>query len=223
MCEENKEKFRTYSSYEDINEVCKIFDYMYEYDSFVQEKEYKMAEVTEANIREDFANMKNFINEIVICEAILRPILADVARKNNLPLFSHCKLEYDKNIGLNGVPDYFLAPLISKGASMWTTPVVCLGEAKKDDFVQGWAQVSAEMIAAQKLNDNEDIPIYGLVSTGELWKFGVLKNKIFTIDSNSISAPLFLNKVLNILNWMFCEARKNADTLEKLKKEKEIA
>jgi len=42
MCEENKEKFRTYSSYEDINEVCKIFDYMYEYDSFVQEKEYKM-------------------------------------------------------------------------------------------------------------------------------------------------------------------------------------
>jgi len=99
--------------------------------------------------------------------------------------------------------------------------VVCLGEAKKDDFVQGWAQVSAEMIAAQKLNDNEDIPIYGLVSTGELWKFGVLKNKIFTIDSNSISAPLFLNKVLNILNWMFCEARKNADTLEKLKKEKE--
>ncbi len=97
---------------------------------------------------------------------------------------------------------------------------MCLGEAKKDDFVQGWAQVSAEMIAAQKLNKNENIPIYGLVSTGELWKFGMLKNKTFTIDNNSQAAPADLQKILNILNWMFCEARKNADTLERLKNKK---
>jgi len=218
MCEENKKKYKTFSSYKDINKVCAKFGYICEYDCFVQEKEYKMAEIIEANIREDFTEMKNFINEIVICEAILRPILADVARKNKLPLFSHCKLEYNKKLGLSGEADYLLAPLFSKGSNLFTTPVVCLGEAKKDNFEQGWAQVSAEMIASQKLNDNEDVPIYGLLSTGRSWQFGFLKNKKITIDLNFYSAPGQLDKVLNILNWMFCEARKNADTLERLKK-----
>ncbi len=123
---------KTYSSFADINEVCETFDYMYEYDTFIQEKEYKMAEVTEANIRYDFANLKNFVNEFVICESILRPILSDVARTNDLPLFSHIKLEYDKDLGLSGEPNYFLAPLTSKGASSFTTPVVCLVESRNN-------------------------------------------------------------------------------------------
>ncbi len=220
MCEENNNKQKTFSSFKEIDEVCDIFGYMYECDTFVQEKEYKMADNIESNIREDFAEMKNFANEIAICECIIRPILADVARANKLPLFSHPKFDYDKSIGLTGVPDYLLAPTKSKGNKNFTSAVVCLGEAKKDDFVQGWAQVSAEMIAAQKLNKNENIPIYGLVSTGELWKFGMLKNKTFTIDNNSQAAPADLQKILNILNWMFCEARKNADTLERLKNKK---
>jgi len=76
------------------------------------------------------------------------------------------------------------------------------------------------MIAAQKLNGNKDVPIYGLVSTGVMWQFGVLKDKIITIHSTSFAAPGQLDKVLNILNWMFCEARKNADTLAKLKNNK---
>ncbi len=218
MCEENKQK--TFSSFNEIDEVCDIFGYIYENDSFIQEKEYKMAENIESNLREDFTHLKNFINEIAICECIIRPILADVARANKLPLFSHPKFDYDKSVGLTGVPDYILAPEKSKGGRRFTTPVVCLGEAKKDDFVKGWGQVAAEMIAAQKLNDNEDIPIYGLVSTGKNWEFGFLKNKKFMIHPTSFAAPGQLDKVLNILNWMFCEARKNADTLERLKKEK---
>ncbi len=220
MCEEKKEKFRTYSSYCDIDEVCEIFGYRYISKPFVEEKEYKMPDIIEADIREDFADLKNFINEFVICESIIRPIIANVARKNKLPLFSHCKLEYDKELGLSGEPDYFLAPLRDIGSRQFTTPVVCLGEAKKDNFVQGWAQVFAEMIAAQKLNDNKDVTIYGLVSTGKNWEFGCLKDEIFTIDSTSFAAPGHLTEVLNILNWMFCEARKNADILEKLKNDK---
>ncbi len=86
---------KTFSSFNDINEVCSIFDYVCEYDTFVQEKEYKMNDYYERVLREDFANMKNFINEFVICESIIRPILADVARSNDLPLFSHTKLEYN--------------------------------------------------------------------------------------------------------------------------------
>jgi len=223
MSEENKNQQKTFSSFKEIDEVCDVFGYIYQYDEFIKEKEYKMADIIEANIREDFKNMRNFINEFVICESIIRPILVDVARKNNLPLFSHCKLEYDKEVGLSGVPDYILAPEKSKGGRRFTTPVVCLGEAKRDDFVQGWAQVSAEMIAAQKLNGNKEVTIYGLVSTGKNWEFGCLKDKIITIHSTSFAAPGQLDKVLNILNWMFCEARKNADTLAKLKNNNKTA
>ncbi len=83
-------------------------------------------------------------------------------------------------------------------------------------------QVGAEMVAAHKLNgeENKDIIIYGLVSSGKSWEFGKLENKLFSIDPNSQAAPADLQKVLNILNWMFCEARKNADTLAEFKKNK---
>ncbi len=213
----SEENYRTYSSYESIEEVCDIFGYICEYDEFIQEKKYILNDYFEKKLRIDFANMKNFVNEFVICESIIRPILSDLSIANDLPLFSHTKLEYDKDLGLTGVPDYFLAPLLAKGSSRFTTPVVCLGEAKKDDFVKGWGQVAAGMIAAQKLNDNEDVPIYGLVSTGKSWEFGYLKNKTFTIDINSKNAPQHLNEVLNTINWMFSEARKNIDLLKELK------
>ncbi len=217
MCEE---KFRTYSSYEDIDEVCEIFDYIYTCNRFVEEKEFILNEHVNMTLRDDFGDLRNFVNEFVICECFIRPILAEVARENEILLWSHIKFEYNKKMGLSGEPDYFLASSIMENGRKFGTPVVCLGEAKKDNFDRGWGQVSAEMIAAQKLNNNEDVPIYGLVSTGRSWQFGVLKNKTFTIDSNFYSAPGQLDEVLNILNWMFCEARKNADTLEELKNNK---
>ncbi len=216
----SEENYRTYSSYESIEEVCDIFGYICQSGEFVQEKEYKMNEYFESVLRIDFADMKNFVNEIVICEAILRPILSNVARANDLPLFSHVRFDYNKEMGLSGESDYLLAPARAKGSSRFTTPVVCLGEAKRDNFIKGWGQVSAEMIAAQKLNENEDVPIYGLVSTGKSWEFGYLKNKTFTIDTNSLIAPKHLNEVLNSVNWIFSEARKNVDLIKKLDKEK---
>ncbi len=212
---EDTSKNKTFSSFDEIEEVCDIFGYTVQPGYFIQEKEYVLNEYFEKTLRADFFDMKNFVNEFTICESIIRPILADVARNNDLPLFSHIKLEYDKKLGLTGEPDYFLAPTLEKGGKKYTTPVVCVGEAKRDNFVKGWAQVGAEMIAAQKLNANEEVPIYGLVSTGKIWEFGILQNKKIIIDTNAHAAPANLNKVLNTLNWVFSEARKNVDILKK--------
>ena len=74
--------------------------------------------------------------------------------------------------------------------------------------MKGWGQVCAEMIAAQKLNGNENIPIYGLVSTGFVWQFAYLKGRKITVDTDLLTAPKHLNEVLNSLNWVFCEAKK---------------
>jgi hypothetical protein len=40
------------------------------------------------------------------------------------------------------------------------------------NFNEGWAQILSEMIAAQIVNENQSLDIYGVVSTGSFWEFG---------------------------------------------------
>jgi len=58
-------------------------------------------------------------------------------------------------------------------------PFLIIVEAKKDDFEEGWSQCISEMIAAQKINQTST-PIFGIVSTGMIWKFGILNANNFT-------------------------------------------
>ena len=55
-------------------------------------------------------------------------------------------------------------------------------EAKKNDFEQGWGQCLAELVAAQKLNADPERIVYGIVTDGELWKFGRLAGSVFTLE-----------------------------------------
>ena len=59
------------------------------------------------------------------------------------------------------------------------TPLIILVEAKKNDFDQGWGQCIAEIIAAQKINADTDFPVYGIVSDGTLWQFGIYLPVLF--------------------------------------------
>ena len=58
-------------------------------------------------------------------------------------------------------------------------PLIILVEAKKNDFEQGWGQCLAELVAAQKINDDSDFPVYGVVTDGKLWEFGQLVGDTF--------------------------------------------
>ncbi len=44
----------------------------------------------------------------------------------------------------------------------------------------GWRQCLAELVAAQKINTDADIPVYGIVTDGEHWQFGHLVGDVFT-------------------------------------------
>ncbi|MFM6002783.1 MAG: hypothetical protein ACKPB7_05815, partial [Sphaerospermopsis kisseleviana] len=48
-------------------------------------------------------------------------------------------------------------------------------EAKKDNFEEGWGQCLAELVAAQKINGEENSRLFGIVSNGKLWEFGFLQ------------------------------------------------
>ncbi|MEZ4865704.1 MAG: hypothetical protein R3C14_30610 [Caldilineaceae bacterium] len=70
---------------------------------------------------------------------------------------------------VTGVVDYLLTPQ----RDYIDTPMLCVVEAKKDDFEQGLAQSLVEMYACQQLNALQDIhhPLYAIVTNGDGWRF----------------------------------------------------
>ena len=50
----------------------------------------------------------------------------------------------------------------------------------RNDFDQGWGQCLAELVAAQKLNDQSDRVVYGIVTDGKRWEIGKLIQNQFT-------------------------------------------
>ncbi|MDJ1176170.1 hypothetical protein [Roseofilum capinflatum] len=68
----------------------------------------------------------------------------------------------------------------SLGKTVLETPILIVVEAKKNDFEQVWGQCLAELVAAQKINNNQKNSVYGIVTDGNLWQFGRLHADVFT-------------------------------------------
>ena len=65
--------------------------------------------------------------------------------------------------------------------------VTDFGGSKKNDFDQGWAQCLAELVAAQKLNQDDSIRLFGIVTDGKYWEFGKLEKNRFTKNMESFA------------------------------------
>ena len=68
----------------------------------------------------------------------------------------------------------------ARGKVILEKPYLIIVEAKKDNFEEGWGQCLAELVAAQKMNSNENSHLFGIVSNGKLWEFGLLAGIDFT-------------------------------------------
>ena len=132
-------------------------------------------------------NINVFSSEAARCEAIIFPVLREVykAYADTYALWIKEPINYDET--LNGTPDYFISTHSELGMTVIGTPLIILVEAKKNDFEQGWGQCLAELVAAQKINDAPDVPVYGIVSDGERWQFGKLVNNSFTQNRTTFS------------------------------------
>jgi len=203
-----------FTDFNDKGEVIEKFNLRYIEENFIEKKSFTINEVIKNKILKNFKRPGLFNSEYAICEGIIFPILSEVSDANDLPIWSHMPL-YSNEADLSGTPDYIFA-LSKEGRHNYKKPVVCLGEAKKEKFTEAWGQVAAEMVAAQKLNKNDNIIIYGLVTTGKVWDFAKLEKNIFTFNEFEYNMPGQFNEVLDILNWIFFEAKKNADKLEEI-------
>jgi hypothetical protein len=71
-------------------------------------------------------------------------------------------------------------------------------------FDEGWGQCLAEMVAAQKLNRDLPITVFGIVSNGKVWQFGKLEESSFTKNISFYSIQ-DLDKLFAVVNYVFRE------------------
>lgn len=103
---------------------------------------------------------------------------------------------------LTGTVDYLVAP---KRAYL-ETPLLCVVEAKKDDFEKGLAQCLVEMKACQWNNERSGrhIDVFGIVTNGEVWKFYRLTGDgdVFETLPYSLGDT---NSTLGVLHYVFAK------------------
>ncbi|MGB3508186.1 MAG: hypothetical protein WBA93_02910, partial [Microcoleaceae cyanobacterium] len=73
---------------------------------------------------------------------------------------------------------------------------------KQDKFEEGWGQCLAELLAVQKINDDLEQTIFGIVSNGKFWEFGKLKGDVFTRNIASYSIE-YLDRLFAVVNCVF--------------------
>ncbi len=118
-------------------------------------------------------------------EFLIAPILLELRRRSPVPisLFSGTEFNVSPEKGLTGYCDYLIS--LSKQQLRISAPAIAIVEAKNEDIKSGLGQCIAEMVAAQLFNEIENNvinSIYGIVTTGEIWKFLQITNQTVAID-----------------------------------------
>jgi hypothetical protein len=132
----------------------------------------------------------NLTSEMAKREFLIAPILLEVARNADVKI--HIEYPLEINEKLSGSLDYLLK----------SSQELIVIEAKKKDIDSGFNQLVAEMIALDQYEDNENSRfLYGAVTLGDLWKFGVLDRTEKRIMKNiqSHTVPDDIKDIFSIL------------------------
>jgi hypothetical protein len=108
-----------------------------------------------------------------------------------------------KNEEAGGFVDYLIAP----NRTLPQTPLLCVAEAKKDNFERGLAQCLAELhVCAEKnAKSGHAVVLYGIISNGQGWQFSRrdLDGSVVVTDLYALTD---LSRLLGILQHIFTNA-----------------
>ena len=177
-----------FTDFKSIAQVQETFDIKYseaDYIQYTPNIEPSSAFLEEFTFSQEHIDV--FASETSRCENVIYPILRDVYKRyvGCFSLWSHKSIAYDAQ--LSGAPDYLISTKSALGKTVLGTPIIVVVEAKRNDFVEGWGQCLAELVAIQKINDDDIKPVYGIVTDGELWQFGRLVKDLFTRHKTALS------------------------------------
>ncbi|MBW4479479.1 MAG: hypothetical protein KME54_22200 [Tolypothrix brevis GSE-NOS-MK-07-07A] len=134
-------------------------------------------------------------------EFIIAPILFELKKQlvNRISLFSGKEFNVAPEQGLSGFCDFLIS--LSPEQLFIQAPVVTIVEAKNDNIQSGLGQCIAEMIAAKLFNERKENQIeiiYGVVTTGSVWKFMRLIEQRIEVDLDEYFIQ-DIGKILGIL------------------------
>ena len=120
-------------------------------------------------------------------ERLVTPVLMELSDRNHraFSIYSGMNLDVDTSAGLRGECDFIFS--YSRIQDFIVAPVFCIAEAKKQDLELGTIQCAAQLIAARRLNEQEQNPIrtlYGCSTTGVEWRFLKYEGTEFILDEN---------------------------------------
>jgi hypothetical protein len=105
-------------------------------------------------------------------EFLIAPLLFEVSRHLNIPVRSEYSIQATPQ--LKGTLDYLLQSQKS----------LLVVEAKQSDLTRGFSQLVSELIALDHWSDSSAAQLYGVVSYGEVWRFGCLNRASKTITQD---------------------------------------
>jgi hypothetical protein len=105
---------------------------------------------------------------------------------------------------LTGIVDYLVAPQ----GTIYQSPLLCVAEAKKDNFEKWMAQCLVEMYACHQFNNGIDIDIYGIVTNAINWEFYKLTPQNEAYKSLAYSET-HLEEILGILHFLWNQCAAN--------------
>jgi hypothetical protein len=122
-------------------------------------------------------------------EFLIAPVLLDLARYLDVKI----RVEYpiELNERLRGTLDYYLQ----------ASHDLLVIEAKNADLQRGFTQLATELIALDQLDISTNHRLYGAVSLGNVWQFGVVERaqKRIIQDLNLYRVPADLTELLAIM------------------------
>jgi len=141
-------------------------------------------------------------------EGIINPVLLEVKRQlqGQISVFSGEEFNVEPEAELTGYVDFFLSR--SPEQLYIKAPAIVLVSAKKEDLKPTLGQYLAEMVAAQRFNQQKQQPIsriYGTVTSGTVWLFLKLEEQCASIDLTDYPLPP-VEQILGFLVWMMQES-----------------
>ncbi|MGK7878284.1 MAG: hypothetical protein AB4426_34775 [Xenococcaceae cyanobacterium] len=202
----------SFSAYKSLGETLKEFQITYTEANFIGEVEFSISDYFRQDLQLMMEEAVVDNSEFAICENLIYPVLKEVWKfyRSKFILWSHQFLNCDAD--LSGFPEYILARRSPLGKVVFDSPYFVLVEAKQDNFDAAWAQCLAEMIAAQKLNENPEIIVFGITSNGGIWEFGKIQDTVFA--RNRIFYTIQdLNRLFAAINYIFQQCESQLDQL----------
>lgn len=194
----------SFSEYKELGQVQVEYNIRLDETDFVFANPVEPSEIFSIEFKFTTENLPVFTSEGARTEAVIFPILREVYKNYSDKFVLWIQKSFSYDAKLNGTPDYLIATKSPLGKTVLAKPLLGVVEAKKNDFEVGWAQCLAELIAIQKLNNDEELAVFGIVTDGERWQFGKLQKNLFTRHTSSFDLDN-ISELFGALHFIFQE------------------